>query len=101
MKQPTYLHYIKVQTISNAECSEEHKLQTNFKVDDNKICTSTIAGYGVCHADSGGPLVLYGQLIGLLSWGVPCSRGKPDVFERVSEYVDWIEQMTGVVAYGD
>jgi secreted trypsin-like serine protease len=43
--------------------------------------------------DSGGPLVtLDGALIGIVSWGVPCGKGLPDVYTRVSPFKDWIDK---------
>ena len=42
--------------------------------------------------DSGGPLVVNGRLIGAVSWGIPCAKGSPDVFARLSEHVDFITQ---------
>lgn len=41
--------------------------------------------------DSGGPLYCNGKLAGITSYGtVICAFGKPDVFTRVSKFVDWI-----------
>nr|CAD7578391.1 unnamed protein product [Timema californicum] len=40
--------------------------------------------------DSGGPLAFGGRVVGIVSWGSPCALGFPDVYVRVSEYVDWI-----------
>nr|CAD7461461.1 unnamed protein product [Timema tahoe] len=40
--------------------------------------------------DSGGPLVANGALVGIVSWGQPCALGVPDVYVRVSDYIDWI-----------
>lgn len=42
--------------------------------------------------DSGGPLVCDGVQIGVVSWGTPCAKGKPDVFTRVYSYVDWVKK---------
>lgn len=53
--------------------------------------------------DSGGPLFQGSSpnevIIGVVSWGVlPCgSNNLPSgVFKRVSGYIDWIEQHTGI-----
>ena len=40
--------------------------------------------------DSGSALVANRQIVGLMSWGVPCAKNLPDVFTRVSMYRDWI-----------
>ena len=42
--------------------------------------------------DSGGPLVANGEQLGIVSWGTPCAKGKPDVFTRVYSYVSWIKK---------
>ena len=51
-----------------------------------------------CHGDSGGPLVKDRKLIGVISWGIPCAMGVPDQHTRISSYLDWIQENTGVVA---
>lgn len=44
--------------------------------------------------DSGGPLVSAdGTQIGIVSFGVPCAIGAPDVFTRVYAHVDWITEV--------
>ncbi|MBP2477126.1 secreted trypsin-like serine protease [Crossiella equi] len=44
-------------------------------------------GKDTCQADSGGPLVVSGKLIGVTSWGDGCAlAGKPGVYARVSSY---------------
>lgn len=40
----------------------------------------------------GGPLIFKGELIAQVSWGYRCGRGYPDGYNRVSEYVTWIEE---------
>lgn len=46
----------------------------------------------MCNGDSGGALVANGEVIGMLSWGRACGSNLPDVFVRISSYVDWINQ---------
>lgn len=52
--------------------------------------------------DSGGPLITgtgaATQVIGLVSWGIACAQGFPDVYARVSAHRTWIAQTTGVPA---
>lgn len=40
--------------------------------------------------DSGGPLTANGALIGVVSWGIPCARGHPDMYARVDTLRPWI-----------
>ena len=54
---------------------------------------------GVCFGDSGGPLICHqnGQtvLAGIASWTKPgCNTEMPNVFTRVSNYIDWIQNYT-------
>ncbi|CAG9830711.1 unnamed protein product [Diabrotica balteata] len=59
------------------------------------VCTANPeADHGVCYGDSGSPLVLDKQLVGIASWVfLPCgTKGAPSVFTRVSHYVSWIKQ---------
>lgn len=88
---PGRLQYIALNTIETISCRSvlnEHIFRTS-------ICTSTRNGAGVCMGDSGGPLASNGILIGIVSWGIPCAAGYPDVFTRVSEYSQW---MTNTIA---
>lgn len=56
------------------------------------LCTLAGAGRGICHGDSGGPLIAASghRLLGVVSQAVPCATGVPDVHTRVAEYVAWI-----------
>ncbi|XP_017784835.1 PREDICTED: chymotrypsin-1-like [Nicrophorus vespilloides] len=60
----------------------------------NFICTSTENGKGACGGDSGGPLIDFNskKQIGVVSSGVPCAKGFPDVFTYIPKYLDWIKQ---------
>lgn len=92
-----WLQAIYTSTISNDVCSKAAiRRRTPFDVTDNNVCVLIGGGHGVCHGDSGGPLAANGYLIGIVSWGMGCAAGFPDVFTRVSAYVDWIGNNTKV-----
>ncbi|XP_047508517.1 chymotrypsin-1-like [Pieris napi] len=59
-----------------------------------EICTFHSVGHGACNGDSGSPLVRSDtkQQIGIVSWGLSCALGAPDVFVRISAYKAWLEE---------
>ncbi|XP_017861595.1 PREDICTED: serine proteases 1/2-like [Drosophila arizonae] len=72
-------------------------------INDNVICMSTKGGKSTCQGDSGGPLVHkegdISYLIGATSFGLSlgCEKNFPAVFTRITSYLDWIEDHSGVV----
>jgi len=67
------------------------------------ICMSGSGGRSICSGDSGGPMVVTdrdGQptQVGIVSFGIAlgCEFGFPGVFSRVTSYVDWISEKTGI-----
>jgi secreted trypsin-like serine protease len=63
-----------------------------------QVCAFSKDGQGVCCGDSGGPLVSSeGKLVGIVSYGVPCAVGSPDIYTRLSAFSDWITQSTQTV----
>ncbi|CAO1415750.1 unnamed protein product [Diamesa serratosioi] len=83
---PTDLQRAMLPTITNKECNER-----GHSVGPREVCTFSRFGQGACNGDSGGPLYCNGKLAGVTSYGtVICAFGKPDVFTRVSKFVDWI-----------
>lgn len=59
-------------------------------------------GRDACQGDSGGPVVAIGadgrpHLVGLVSFGRSCATAEfPGVYTRLSQYIDWIEETTGM-----
>lgn len=83
------LQYLNVSTLTNADCRDRHTASNSGKIFDHKICTLAPVG-GACMGDSGGPLVANGIAIGVVSWGIPCGTGAPDVYDRISSHRVWI-----------
>lgn len=90
---PTTLQFLVVKSISNKNCLRQHSALNAAMIYEASICTLTRKNEGLCMGDSGGPLVQDGKLIGIVSWGIPCAKGKPDVFTRVSVFAEWIQNI--------
>jgi len=92
-----YLNCVDSQIIDRSECSSVYGTDV---VTDNVICTSTPGGKSTCAGDSGGPLVLHdgNKLVGVTSFVAAngCTSGLPDGFTRVTSYLDWIRDHTGI-----
>uniref|UniRef100_A0A8B9HK76 Macrophage stimulating 1 n=1 Tax=Astyanax mexicanus TaxID=7994 RepID=A0A8B9HK76_ASTMX len=89
------LNVAQMQVQSNSECNKYFK----GRVRDNEMCTTPFSGgVGACEKDYGGPLacqnsdcwVLEGVIIPMRRCGHP---GQPNIFIRVSLYVDWIKKV--------
>ncbi|KAJ8916592.1 hypothetical protein NQ315_000236, partial [Exocentrus adspersus] len=84
------LQSVNVTLLSNEACAatslEYQKLIVNMH-----LCTSGEGVVGSCNGDSGGPLMVDGVQVGIVSFGpTDCLLGYPSVFARVSYYHDWI-----------
>ena len=91
--------------LTNSQCQQ--KLNNNIDVDHSQICgvfDDPDNNINTCMGDTGGPLICnddnrkankrrYAQ-VGITTWDVGCGEGKPGVYTRVSEYIDWIAQFT-------
>ncbi|XP_012520557.1 PREDICTED: trypsin-like [Propithecus coquereli] len=87
---PDVLQCLKAPILSASTCSSSYPGQ----ITSNMICVGfTEGGKDSCQGDSGGPVVCNGELQGIVSWGYGCAlKGKPGVYTKVCNYVDWIEQ---------
>jgi secreted trypsin-like serine protease len=93
------LNFVKdLPVIANDNCNEYYGIIT-----DGHICIDSTGGHGVCNGDSGGPLnyeKTTGKYttVGVASFvsGFGCESGLPHGFTRVTEYLDWIETVTGI-----
>ncbi|KAL4714616.1 hypothetical protein ACJJTC_019679 [Scirpophaga incertulas] len=87
---PTKLQMINLTALSVESCQD--RFSGINEVYSSQICSLTKSGEGACHGDSGGPLVEDGAVVGIVSWGMPCARGFPDVYSRVYYFKDWIQE---------
>lgn len=86
---PDIMQFIDLRTLTAQQCQNFWGAFFNA---DLEICTLTQSGEGVCTGDSGGPLVADGKQIGVVAWaGFPCAGGRPDVYAKVSAFIDWID----------
>lgn len=89
----TYLKFIKVTTLTNAECRKHFNNYIPPVHDFDNICAySGKYGNGLCSGDSGGPLVAENKLIGVSSWAAGCGEGLPDGYTRTSTFFRWVNR---------
>ncbi|XP_058467631.1 chymotrypsin-1-like [Malaya genurostris] len=88
---PDPLRFIEVEVMHQDECRAAFDESYTEWLPDNIICTSGSENQGTCLGDSGSPLVdSNNQLIGIVSWGLPCGQDSPAVYARVSNHRAWI-----------
>ncbi|KAL0111980.1 hypothetical protein PUN28_013305 [Cardiocondyla obscurior] len=65
-----------------------------YPIYDTHICANDPdIRRGSCKGDSGGPLIVNGKLVGLVSWAKACSlTDYPTVYTRVPSYINWIKE---------
>jgi len=92
-KLATHLQKVTTGIIENSECKE--KLNIDY-VYSTMLCAVAGNCSGTCFGDSGGPLTTFengiNTLVGLVSFGIGgCTLFPywPDVYTRVSSYLDW------------
>ncbi|XP_069683027.1 trypsin-1-like isoform X2 [Periplaneta americana] len=91
------LQRINVSIVNHDQCNSIYESNSEH-VYDSQICAGVPQGIGgTCRGDDGGPLFIDGNVVGLVSWSRYCARPEyPTVYTRVSAYIDWIKQKTGV-----
>eukprot|EP01054_Gregarina_sp_Poly1_P006715 Gregarina_sp_Poly_1__6714@NODE_3611_length_978_cov_21_725576_g2297_i0_p1_GENE_NODE_3611_length_978_cov_21_725576_g2297_i0NODE_3611_length_978_cov_21_725576_g2297_i0_p1_ORF_typecomplete_len259_score14_28Trypsin/PF00089_26/1_6e66Trypsin_2/PF13365_6/9_9e09DUF316/PF03761_15/7_4e05Peptidase_S7/PF00949_21/0_057DUF1986/PF09342_11/0_042Peptidase_S55/PF05580_12/0_056_NODE_3611_length_978_cov_21_725576_g2297_i019795 len=94
---PNELQKVDIAVVNQAQCSSVYG-SMGYPIYSGHICADVPEGNkGSCNGDSGGPLFVDGEVVGLVSWAAGCARqGYPTVYTRVAEYIDWISQQIGV-----
>lgn len=86
-----HLQFLEYFIVSNEECNTIH----SSTIHSTHVCAAYPGGMkGQCSGDSGGPLFVDGQQVGIVSWSMkPCAIAPyPGVFTAVGFYVDWINE---------
>jgi trypsin len=93
---PSQLQAVEVYITSRAECNSSYA--ANGGITENMICAGVPGGgKDACQYDSGGPLVVGGQLVGLVSWGTRCAEADyPRVYSNVATLRNFVTEVTGV-----
>ncbi|XP_030387452.1 trypsin eta-like [Scaptodrosophila lebanonensis] len=92
-----WLEQVHVPIVSVEKCGEVYGAN---QITERMICAGdlTEGGRDACQGDTGGPLVIDEQLVGLVSWGRGCARiGYPTVYTYVSSLKDWIDETLAAI----
>lgn len=87
-----HLEQVHVPIVSLEQCNQIYGVG---EVTERMICAGDVAqgGRDACQGDTGGPLMIDGQLVGLVSWGRGCGRvGYPSVYTFVPSLKTWIDE---------
>ncbi|XP_066591876.1 chymotrypsin-2-like [Prorops nasuta] len=83
------LQKLDLTVISTEKCNSSFH---DVNITHDQICTSLSKGSGTCHGDSGSPLAQDRELVGIVSGGIPCAQGYPDVFTRVYKKLEFLNK---------
>ncbi|KAG5679157.1 hypothetical protein PVAND_008748 [Polypedilum vanderplanki] len=96
------LRYTFVTVINGSTCNLSYG--SNFFSNDRQLCIDTKSGHSsTCSGDSGASLGIFENniltLAGIVSYGSTqgCELGNPEVYTKVSSYLQWIGNKTGIV----
>lgn len=85
------LRSVRVPVMSDSRCARAYR---DFDSDAMFCAGFPQGGKDACAGDSGGPFVVGGRLVGLVSYGSGCARpGFPGVYTRLSSYADEIRRL--------
>ncbi|KAJ9597884.1 hypothetical protein L9F63_011250, partial [Diploptera punctata] len=89
--QAAQLQKLQISTVSPDLCQQVYS--TN--ITENMICAGISGDEGTCFGDSGGPFVVNGALVGLVSFGpLECEQPRPGVFADVPAMLDFVKEVT-------
>ncbi|KAJ9597886.1 hypothetical protein L9F63_011252, partial [Diploptera punctata] len=89
--QAVQLQQLQISIVSTELCQQAYA--TN--ITENMICAGISGDEGTCYGDSGGPFVVNGALVGLVSFGQPdCDKPVAGVFADVPAMLDFVKEVT-------
>ncbi|KAJ8967340.1 hypothetical protein NQ317_017902, partial [Molorchus minor] len=94
---PETLQLVELPVVDHQLCDRLH--WTNYEITDRMFCTGDLinGGRDPCQGDTGGPVLVEGRLVGLVSWGYGCADAqRPSVNSRVSAVLGWIYDTSGI-----
>ncbi|XP_017041647.2 trypsin-1 [Drosophila ficusphila] len=85
------LRYARVPIVNQTACRKF----LGKGVTDRMLCAGYLrGGTDSCQMDSGGPLSVREQLVGIVSWGVGCALAdKPGVYSRLDALYPWLNKL--------
>jgi len=87
------LRSVQVPVIADQTCANEEQ---DFNADSMVCAGYPQGGKDACAGDSGGPMVVDGRLVGVVSWGNGCAEaGHPGVYTRLVNYRDEVSAQLG------
>ncbi|KAL2718151.1 chymotrypsin-2-like [Vespula squamosa] len=83
------LRKLRLRLLSQNDCQSYFD---TIKIFSSQICTLVNRNIGTCSGDSGSPLAYNNHVIGVVSGGIPCAQGMPDIFTNVYSFLDFIKE---------
>lgn len=99
-KSSSRLQEASIKVIEQSKCAQQYISQRTALINEKIICAGE-PGKDTCQGDSGGPLIFPNNtevrfyLGGIVSYGIRCATNYPGVYTRVSQFIGWINQVTG------
>ncbi|KAM7344108.1 transmembrane protease serine 9-like [Cochliomyia hominivorax] len=88
----SHLEEVQVPIVRSKVCTQSYGAG---EITDRMICAGYLkaGGKDACQGDTGGPLVVDNELVGLVSWGRGCARPNyPSVYTFVGALKEWIDE---------